>query len=144
MSTEENLTRTADKAGVLGAIVAAIGCTACFPVLGSLGAAIGLGFLSQYEGTFIRYLLPLFAMIGLVANLVAGLRHRHWPRMFVGIIGPLLVLAAALLMSLYGIRAEWLLYIGLTLMVVVSIWDLISPARKSHPRSDPFPAGTSR
>lgn len=131
MSTEEHLTRTADKAGVIGAIVAAIGCAACFPVLGSLGAAIGLGFLSQYEGTFIRYLLPLFAIIGLVANLVGGLRHRYWSRMFLGITGPLLVLAAALLMSVYGIRAEWLLYPGLALMIAVSLWDLVSPARRS-------------
>ncbi len=144
MSTQEHLTRTADKAGVMGAIIAAIGCAACFPVLGSLGAAIGLGFLSQYEGTFIRYLLPLFAIIGLTANLVAGLRHRHWPRMFVGIVGPLLVLAAALLMSVYGIRAEWLLYPGLTLMVVVSIWDLVSPARKNRQRSDPSSAADGR
>lgn len=136
MSTQEQLTRTADKAGVIGAIVAAMGCAACFPVLGSLGAAIGLGFLSQFEGTFIRYVLPLFALIGLVANLVGGLRHRHWPRMFLGIIGPLLVLTAALLMSVYGIRAEWLLYPGLALMVAVSIWDLVSPPRKGRQRPD--------
>lgn len=130
MSTQEGLTRTADKAGVIGAIIAAMGCAACFPALGSLAAAIGLGFLSQYEGTFIRYVLPLFAIIGLVANLLGGLRHRHWARMFLGMTGPLLVLAAALLMSVYGIRAEWLLYPGLALMIAVSIWDLVSPARR--------------
>lgn len=132
MSTQENLTRSADKAGVIGAILAAIGCAACFPALGSLGAAIGLGFLSQYEGTLITYVLPLFATIGLVANVVGGLRHRHWPRMILGIIGPVLVLFAALLMSLRGIRAEWSLYSGLVLMVAVSLWDMISPPRKVH------------
>lgn len=132
MSTEENVARTADKAGVIGAILAAIGCAACFPALGSLGAAIGLGFLSQFEGTLVTYVLPLFAIIALVANFVGGLRHRHWPRMLLGIIGPLLVLAAALLMSIGGIRAEWLLYPGLLLMVAVSLWDMISPPRKVH------------
>ncbi len=132
MSTQEHLTRTADKAGVMGVIIASIGCAACFPVLGSLGAAIGLGFLSQFEGTFIRYVLPLFAVIGLAANLVGGLRHRHWRRMVLGVIGPLLVLAAALLMSVHGIRAEWLLYPGLALMITVSIWDLVSPPRKGR------------
>ncbi len=60
-------TRVADKAGVLGSIVAAIGCASCFPALASLGAAIGLGFLSQYEGLFIRILLPTFAGIALLA-----------------------------------------------------------------------------
>src|ERR1700693_5823293 len=42
-------TRIADKAGALGAIVSAMGCAACFPAIASLGAAIGLGFLSHYE-----------------------------------------------------------------------------------------------
>lgn len=132
MSTQEHLTRAADKTGVIGAILAAMGCAACFPALGSLAAALGLGFLSQFEGTFIRYVLPLFAVIGLVANVVAGVRHRHWPRMFLGMIGPLLVLTAAFLMSLYGIRAEWLLYPGLALMVAVSVWDLVSPPRTAR------------
>lgn len=39
-----------NKAGGLGSIVSAMGCGACFPALASLGSAIGLGFLSQYEG----------------------------------------------------------------------------------------------
>lgn len=133
MSTPDHLTRTADKAGVIGTIVAAMGCAACFPAIGSLGAAIGLGFLIQYEGALIRYVLPLFAIIGLAANLVGGLRHRHWTRTVLGIMGPLLVLAAALLMSIYGVRAEWLLYPGLALMVAVSVWDLASPARERPP-----------
>src|SRR3546814_8033188 len=81
MSIPNPLTRTADKAGVIGAIVTAMGCAACFPALASLGAAIGLGFLSQYEGVFIRYLLPLFAVLALLANVIGGLRHRQWPRM---------------------------------------------------------------
>ncbi|AGG88978.1 mercury transporter MerC [Rhodanobacter sp. FW510-R12] len=120
------LTRTADKAGVIGAIVTAMGCAACFPALASLGAAIGLGFLSQYEGVFIHYLLPLFAMVALLANGIAGFRHRQWLRMALGVIGPVLVLIGALRM------AAWLLYPGLVLMVAVSIWDLVSPPGKGH------------
>ena len=127
MTRDDSLTRGADKVGVIGAIIAAMGCAACFPALASLGAAIGLGFLSQFEGVFIRYLLPLFALIALLANLVSGMRHRQWPRMALGLIGPLLVIAAALFMALYGWPTAWLLYPGLVLMVVVSIWDLVSP-----------------
>jgi mercuric ion transport protein len=37
-----------------------------------LCAAIGLGFLSQYEGLFIGILLPMFAGIALLANAIAG------------------------------------------------------------------------
>ena len=116
-------TRVAGSTGTIGAIIAAMSCTACFPALASLASALGLGFLSQYEGVSIRYILPLFALIGLAANVMGGLR-RGWARMVLGIIGPLLVLAAALCMALYGMPTEWLLYPGLVLMVVIAIWDL--------------------
>jgi len=130
MTRDDSLTRGADKVGVIGAIIAAMGCAACFPALASLGAAIGLGFLSQFEGVFIRYLLPLFALIALLANLVSGMRHKQWLRTALGLIGPLLVMAAALFMVLYGWPTAWLLYPGLVLMVAVSIWDLVAPPRK--------------
>ncbi len=130
MSENHSVARTADKAGLLGAVIAAMGCAACFPALGSLAAAIGLGFLSQYEGMLIRYLLPLFAVIALLANIFAGLRHRHWARMALGVTGPVLVLAAALLMVSFGWPTEWLLYPGLALMFIVAIWDLLAPPGK--------------
>ncbi|MES2358305.1 MAG: organomercurial transporter MerC [Gemmatimonadota bacterium] len=130
LTRDDSLTRGADKVGVIGAIIAAMGCAACFPALASLGAAIGLGFLSQFEGVFIRYLLPLFALIALLANLVSGMRHKQWLRTALGLIGPLLVMAAALFMVLYGWPTAWLLYPGLVLMVAVSIWDLVAPPYK--------------
>lgn len=45
----KTIMRIADKAGALGTVVAAMGCAMCFPALASLGAAIGLSFLQQYE-----------------------------------------------------------------------------------------------
>ncbi len=60
--------RTADEAGALGSVISAMGCSACFPALASFGVAIGLGFLSQFEGLFIRRLLPLFAVLAFIAN----------------------------------------------------------------------------
>jgi mercuric ion transport protein len=47
--------------------------------------------------------------------------------MALGLIGPLLVIAAALFMALYGWPTARLLYPGLVLMIAVSIWDLVSP-----------------
>ena len=49
-----------DKFGTVGAIVATMGCAMCFPALAGIGAAVGLGFLSKWEGLFITTLLPLF------------------------------------------------------------------------------------
>lgn len=108
----------------MGAIIAAMSCAACFPALASLASVLGLGFLSQFEGITIRYILPLFALIGLAANVIGGLRRRGRVRMALDIIGPLLVLAAALLMATYGMPTEWLLYPGLTIMAVIASWDL--------------------
>lgn len=123
------ITRIADKTGALGTVVSAMGCAACFPALASLGTAIGLGFLSEYEGLFITRLLPLFAALALLAYALGWLSHRQWHRSLLGMVGPAIVLAAMLLF--FG---NWwttnLLYVGLALMVGVSIWDLLSPANR--------------
>jgi mercuric ion transport protein len=113
-----------NKAGGLGSIVSVMGCGACFPALASFGSAIGLGFLSQYEGLFITVLLPLFAVLALLANALGWLRHRQWQRSVLGMIGPTIVLIASFTM------AEKLLYVGLAMMVSVSIWDFVSPANR--------------
>ncbi|MBU2860839.1 Mercuric resistance protein MerC, partial [Acidithiobacillus ferrooxidans] len=43
------ITRIIDKIGIVGTIVGSFSCAMCFPAAASLGAAIGLGFLSQWE-----------------------------------------------------------------------------------------------
>lgn len=134
-----SLGRIGDKAGVLGSLVTAMGCPACFPALASFGAAIGLGFLSSYEGLFIRVLLPVFAGLALLANGWGALRHRRWPRAALSLLGPLLVLAAVFIMRASGHRTGWLLYPGLALMIAVSIWDLFAPP---HKRPYDIPQGT--
>ena len=90
------LTRFGDKISSLGALVSAMGCAMCFPAIASLGAAVGLGFLSQWEGLFVNTLLPLFAWIALVLNGLGWFSHRQWHRSALGVVGPIL-----LLLSLY-------------------------------------------
>ncbi|MGY2491350.1 organomercurial transporter MerC [Cupriavidus sp. CP313] len=124
------VTRAADKAGLIGSIVSAMGCASCFPAIASLGAAVGLGFLNQYEGVFIRILLPAFAGIALFANAIGWLNHRQWRRTAPGLSGPVLVLTAVFVMRAYGERSGWLLYPGLAVMLATSVWDLISPAHR--------------
>lgn len=123
------VTRTADKAGALGSVVSAMGCAACFPAIASFGAAIGLGFLQQYEGLFVSTLMPLFAAVVLLANAFGWLSHRHWHRSLLGMIGPAIVLAATLFLLGHWWTAN-LLYVGLALMVGVSIRDFVSPANR--------------
>ena len=82
------LTRFGDKISSLGVLVSAMGCAMCFPVIASLGAAVGLGFLSQWEGLFVNTLLPLFAWIALVLNGLGWFSHRQWHRSALGVVGP--------------------------------------------------------
>ena len=124
------ISRFVDKVGSVGALVAAMGCAACFPALASLGASIGLGFLSAYEGVFINKLLPLFALIVLVSNLVAWVSHRDYIRLIWGLLGPLMVLATLYLFWTDN-WSTYMFYTGLVLMLAVSIWDIISPPTKT-------------
>jgi mercuric ion transport protein len=123
------ITRVADKTSAFGSIVSAMGCANCFPALASFGAAIGLGFLSQYEGLFISRLLPLFAVLAFVANALGWISHRQWHRSLLGMIGPFMVLLSLYPLFQYG-WSSYVTYIGLGLMVATSIWDFVSPANR--------------
>ncbi|MGH8504322.1 MAG: organomercurial transporter MerC [Gammaproteobacteria bacterium] len=136
------ITRLADKVGSIGSIVSAMGCAMCFPALASLGAAIGLGFLSRYEGLLVNTLLPVFAGIALVANALGWLSHRQWHRSVLGMIGPALVLATLYPLWEYGWSTN-LFYAGLAIMLAVSIWDIASPASRVC-TSDACPADAAR
>jgi len=122
-------TRIGDKAGSLGALVAAMGCSMCFPAIASLGAVVGLGFLGQWEWVFINTLMPIFAWVTLVLNALGWFNHRQWHRSLLGMLGPSL-----LLLSLYPLfQYRWSTYVTYTalgLMVAVSIWDMFWPANK--------------
>lgn len=119
------LTRVADKTGVLGSLISAMGCAVCFPALASIGAAIGLGFLAQWESVFVHVLLPLFAVVALLANALGWFSHRRWQRSAIGMIGPMLVLIGRYAMG------PSVLYIGLALMLAVAVFDLLRPAQRS-------------
>ena len=123
------LTRLGDKVSSLGVLVSAMGCSMCFPAIASLGAALGLGFLSQWEGFFISTLLPLFAWLALLINGLGWFSHKQWHRSLLGISGP-----ALLLMSLYPLFqygwSTYVTYFAMGLMVAVSLWDIFSPANK--------------
>ena len=85
------VTRTVDKSGSLGAITAAMGCSFCFPAMASLGAAIGLGFLAQWEGFLLSKVLPAAATLTLLINLLGFFHHRQWYRSVLGVIGPITI-----------------------------------------------------
>ncbi len=137
------ITRIGDKTGSVGAVVSAMGCAMCFPAIASLGAAVGLGFLSQWEGVFINTLLPAFAWLALVLNALSWFSHRQWHRSLPGLLGPTVLLLSLYPWFKYG-WSSYATYTGLGLMVAVSIWDLVSPAsRRCGPEHCELPAKPS-
>ena len=116
--------------GAVGAVVSTMGCAACFPLLASFGATIGLGFLAQYEGLFISKLLPFFAAFALIAALFSWFSHRNHLRGLLSVIGPILLLVLLKVFWVESWRTN-AFYFSLALMTVVSIWDLISPPHKA-------------
>jgi len=121
--------RIVDKAGSVGVIAAALSCASCFPALAALGASIGLGFLTQYEGFFLNTLIPLAAWIVLGTNLISWWSHRIWWRTLIAIAGPIMVLATFHLFWTDNWSTD-MFYFAIGLMFVVSIWDVISPPKK--------------
>ncbi len=118
-----------DKVGSGGVWIAALSCTACFPALGSLASALGLGFLSHIEGIAVNTLLPIFATLALVVNLYSWYKHKNHIRGSLGVLGPI-----AILLTLYPLwKYDWstyLFYAGIGLMVVMSILDIVKPTKE--------------
>jgi len=123
------IARIGDKASSLGAVVSAMGCAMCFPAIASLGAAVGLGFLSQWEWVFINTLLPIFAALALLLNALGWFSHRQWHRSLLGMLGPTVLLLSLYPWFQYG-WSSYATYTGLGLMIAVSIWDIVSPASR--------------
>ncbi|MCE7950062.1 MAG: mercury transporter MerC [Xanthomonadales bacterium PRO7] len=123
-----SVTRVLDKTSSLGALVSAMSCAGCFPALGSLGAAIGLGFLGQYEGFLFHKLLPGLAVLALLVNAWAWYRHRQIARGLLSVLGPVAVLFALLVVW----SQDWsiyLFYAGIALMLFMSVLDLLLPVK---------------
>lgn len=119
------LASISEKTGSLGIIVSAMGCPLCFPVLGSLSATIGLGFLANFESLFINTLLPIFAVITLVAVTFSWWSHRQHIRGVLSAAGPIMVLFV-----LYLFWSTYIFYFALVLMIGVAVWEFVSPPNK--------------
>jgi mercuric ion transport protein len=91
---------------------------------------------------FISTLLPLFAVVALLANALGWLSHRQWHRSLLGMIGPAIVFAGTV--WLRQLVDSTPVYTGLALMIGVSIWDLVSPVnRRCGPDGCELPRNTT-
>ena len=127
------MSRILDKTGVLGTVVSGLSCAMCFPALASIGAAIGLGFLSRWEGLFVHALIAAFLVIAFLAHGLGWFALRQWQRSALGCVGPVVALLGDQGMTQHFLSAEVariLFYTGLVMMVIIAIWDMFRPAHK--------------
>jgi len=127
------ISRVIGKTGVIGAIVGSFSCAVCFPAAASLGAVIGLGFLSQWEGLFVHWLIPIFAAVALLANLAGWFSHHQWRRSLLGSVGPGLALVGVLGLTHHVLDKDFargIFYTGLVIMFLAALWDMVNPANR--------------
>jgi mercuric ion transport protein len=124
-----NPTKTATHTSWIGAALATLGCASCFPLLGSLGASLGLGFLSQFEGILVTVLLPVCVVVAIFSTLAAWRRHRSTARLVTGLAGPLLALLAMYVFFAFT-WGQFLLAAGVLLMAGVSVWGMFYPIQE--------------
>jgi len=112
-----------EKAGSIGAVVAAAACPVCFPKLALLGALFGLGAFGAYESQLFIAAQAL-VVLAVVGQSLAYLRHRNrWT------LAVTLASAAAVFAGVYLVGSEWLAYAGLAGLVAASLPELWSRTR---------------
>jgi mercuric ion transport protein len=80
-----------EKVGTIGALLAAVACPACFPLLAVVGAALGLGIFRPFEG-WVFVVFQVLVLIALIGNILSFLRHRRVLPLILGVTSPALIL----------------------------------------------------
>ncbi len=109
-----------EKVGSVGAILAALACPACFPVLAVVSTALGLGIFRPFEG-WVFVVFQILVLIALVGNILSFSRHRRVLPLILGAISPTLIFSV-----LYVRFNQPLLYVGLCGLAAASLWNFIA------------------
>ena len=109
--------KSLDRIGSIGSLIAAVAAPCCFPLFATIGTALGLGALSQYEGT-ILYIFQGFAAVTVIGLLVSFLKHRNVAPLLLGTV-------ACILLGYHFYRSFSLaaLYGGLFALIAATFWN---------------------
>ncbi len=112
-----------DKLGAVGAFLAAAAAPCCFPLLASIGAAVGLSALRSWRG-YMDYAIQGFAVVSVIGNVAAFRQHRA-----VWSLSLALSSAAIIFFAFYANYQVALVYPGLVGLVFASVLNLIARRR---------------
>ncbi len=116
-----------NRAGALGALIAAVAAPCCFPIFAAIAATMGLGILSRYEQT-VLYVLQGFTLLSFIGLVLAYKSHRQ--------LVPLLIGAAASVLLAFAFYIHYsviALYVGLAGLLAAAIWNWISSRGRVAP-----------
>jgi len=114
-----------DRAGSIGALVAAVMAPCCLPIFAVFAGAVGITALGLNEGT-VFYVLQAFALLSVAGLALAASRHRQFGPLILGAIATL-----ALLLSFHAKFYALVVYFGLAGLCVASVWNyLLSRKRR--------------
>lgn len=116
-----------DRAGSIGALVAAVMAPCCLPIFAVFAGAVGITALGLNEGT-VFYVLQAFALLSVAGLALAASRHRQFGPLILGAIATL-----ALLLSFHAKFYALVVYFGLAGLCAASVWNyLVSRRAKRH------------
>lgn len=117
------------KAGSIGALIAAAACPICFPKLALIGALFGLGALSAFEHQLLIAAQAL-VVLALAGHALSFFRHRNrWA------LAAAIASGAAVFIGLYLAGSELLVYAGFAGLLAASTADVW---RRFRPKSGPL------
>ena len=102
--------------GVGAALLPALTCPACWPAYAGLLSSLGLGFVDYTP--WVVPVMAVFLLIALGSLAWQGIRRKLWAPFVLGLSGVLLLLAGKFFMA-----SETLLYSGVALLIVASVWN---------------------
>ena len=102
--------------GVGAALLPALACPACWPAYAGLLSSLGLGFVDYTP--WVVPVMSVFLLIALGALAWQGIRRRLWAPFVLGVAGVVLLVAGKFVMG-----SDPLLYGGVALLVVASVWN---------------------
>lgn len=119
------LTSIASVPGIFAALLPTLTCPACWPAYAGLLSSMGIGFFN-----YSTYLLPIstalliLALIGLAYK--AKQRHGYWP-LLIGTFGSVVILV-----SKFVYDYEIIVYIGVGILIIASIWNALPVKTKEN------------
>lgn len=119
------ITRNLDKIGFFGAVLAAAMAPCCFPLLGVIGTALGLGAMERFAPQ-LQYAVQILVVVAWVGAFVAYREHRLFPPLALASIGTVLCFVHY---HLYF--SEPLIYAAFAALITSGIWNTILRMKKS-------------